>query len=66
MKQGVLKWLIATVLSLVLQGCVVVAVADLVATTAVKTVGLAVDGVVGTAKVVGGVFVPSDNKKDKQ
>jgi hypothetical protein len=48
-------------LSLYLQGCTAIALADLVASTAVKTVGLAVDGVVGTARLVGGVFVPDSS-----
>lgn len=50
------------VLSIHLQACVALALADLVATTAVKTVGVAVDGAVGTVKLVGGALVPDKDK----
>jgi hypothetical protein len=67
LKSGVVKRAVVLLLcSFVLQGCVVVAVADFVATTTVKAAGLVVDGVVGTAKAVGGVFVPSDKKDEKK
>jgi hypothetical protein len=57
------RTIIVLIISLNLQGCVAIALVDLAAATVVKTVGLAVDGVVGTAKLVGGVFVPdSDNE----
>jgi hypothetical protein len=47
-----------------LQACVVLAVADLAATTVVKTAGLVVDGTVGAAKMVGSAITPgSDDKK---
>lgn len=38
---------------LMLGGCAVVAVADTVATVAVKTVGVAADAAIGTVKIVG-------------
>jgi hypothetical protein len=67
LKSGVVKRAVVLLLcGFVLQGCVVLAVADFVATTTVKAAGLVVDGVVGTAKVVGGVFVPSDKKDEKK
>lgn len=40
-------------LALVLNGCAVVAVADTAATVVVKTVGLAADAAVGTARIAG-------------
>lgn len=54
-----------------LQGCVVLAVADLAATTVVKTAGLAVDATVGAAKMVGSAITPGsgkeqDKSKDKK
>lgn len=36
-----------------LQGCAVIAVADVAATVAVKTVGLAADATIGTARLAG-------------
>lgn len=59
------RTVVVLIISLNLQGCVAIALVDLVAATAVKTVGLAVDGVVGTAKFVGGVLIPnSDSDND--
>lgn len=59
------RTVVVLIISLNLQGCVAIALVDLVAATAVKTVSLAVDGVVGTAKFVGGVLVPnSDSDND--
>jgi hypothetical protein len=59
--------LLVLIFGMTLQACVVLAVADLAATAVVKTAGLAVDGVVGTVKVVGNVIMPSDDKdKDKE
>ncbi len=57
--------LIATVCA-GLQGCVVMAVADLAATAVVKTAGLAVDATVGAAKMVGSAVTPSDDKDKKK
>lgn len=42
-------------LSISVSGCAVIAVADTVGTVAVKTVGLAADAAIGTAKVAGKV-----------
>ncbi len=39
--------------TLALQGCAVIAVADVAATVAVKTVGLAADATIGTARLAG-------------
>ncbi len=44
-----------SLLTVVLGGCAVVAVADVVGTVAVKTVGVAADAAIGTAKVAGKV-----------
>ena len=46
-----------------LQACVVLAVADLAATTVVKTAGLVVDGTVGAVKMVGSAITPSSKEK---
>ena len=43
--------------SVVLPGCAVVAVVDTAATVAVKTVGLAADAAIGTARIAGKVVV---------
>ncbi len=51
---------------LTLQGCVVMAVADLAATAVVKTAGLAVDATVGAAKMVGSAVSGSDDKDKKK
>ena len=51
---------------LILQGCVVMAVADLAATAVVKTAGLAVDATVGAAKMVGSAVSGSDDKDKKK
>jgi uncharacterized membrane protein len=48
-----------------LQACVVLAVADLAATTVVKTVGLVVDGTVGAVKMVGNTITPNSDEKKK-
>ena len=45
-----------------LPSCAVIAVADTAATVVVGTVGLAVDAVIGTARMV----LPGDDKKDKK
>jgi hypothetical protein len=55
------RTIVVLIISLNLQGCVAIALVDLAATTVVKTVGLAVDGVVGTAKFVGSVLVPNND-----
>lgn len=39
--------------SVLLSGCAVIAVADVAATVAVKTVGLAADATIGTARLAG-------------
>ena len=58
-------WLCCAALGLSLQGCVVLAVADLAATAVVKTAGLVVDGTVGAVKMVGGAVTGgSDKAKD--
>ena len=44
-----------SMLSISVSGCAVIAVADTVGTVAVKTVGLAADAAIGTAKVAGKV-----------
>ncbi len=49
-----------------LQGCVVMAVADLAATAVVKTAGLVVDGTVGAVKMVGSAITPGSDNKKKQ
>ena len=51
--------------SLALQGCVVLAVADLAATAVVKTAGLVVDGTVGAVRMVGGAVTGGSSDKDK-
>ena len=46
-----------------LQGCTVIAIADTVATVAVKTVGLAADAAIGAVKLTGqavGAILPGD------
>jgi hypothetical protein len=48
-----------------LQACVVLAVADLAATTVVKTAGLVVDGTVGAVKMVGSAITPNSDEKKK-
>ena len=62
MKQLILVALCCTAL----QGCVVLAVADLAATTVVKTAGLVVDGTVGAVKMVGSAITPSDKPEVKK
>ena len=42
--------------SLSLHGCAVLAVADVVATVAIKTVGLAIDAAIGTVRIAGKVI----------
>jgi hypothetical protein len=46
-----------------LQACVVLAIADLAATTVVKTAGLVVDGTIGAVRMVGSAVSGSDDKK---
>ena len=67
-----IKWAVALVLtsSFVLQGCTVLAVADVVGSVAIGTVGLAADAVIGTAKLggkavgaVADVVVPGGDEK---
>lgn len=53
----------AIVLATMLQGCVVLAVADLAATTVVKTAGLVVDGTVGAVKMVGSAVTGGSSKE---
>jgi hypothetical protein len=61
------KFLFIAAACLSLQACVVMAVADLAATTVVKGAGLVVDGTVGAVKMVGNAITPSsDSDKDKK
>ena len=58
------RWLILAATVCALQGCVVLAVADLAATAVVKTAGLVVDGTVGAVKMVGGAVTGGDKKDE--
>jgi hypothetical protein len=58
------KLLLLAATTLALQGCVVLAVADLAATAVVKTAGLVVDGAVGGVKMVGGAIAGGDKKDE--
>jgi hypothetical protein len=49
------RWAAVLLLAPVLQGCAVLAVADVAASVVVGTAGLAVDAAVGTAKMAGSV-----------
>ena len=64
-------WLPTLVLAL--QGCTVLAVADVVGSVAVGTVGLAADAAIGTAKLggkavgaVAGAVIPGDSSNEKK
>lgn len=60
------KLLILSAAAFALQGCVVLAVADLAATAVVKTAGLVVDGAVGGVKMVGNAIGGSGGGDKKE
>jgi hypothetical protein len=65
-----LSWLAVLGLSCSLQGCTILAIADTAGSIAVKTVGVAADAAIGTAKVTSkvvgatvGAVLPGDDEK---